>query len=168
MISISNYFVIFILALVFLPAVIHAEDYMYWDSNFDPISLLSIASQSQIREGSATVTLFTSGDAEISADNTAAAELDNIGDGGSDVLVTEYMLAFDGNGSSATGGTNTSYETYNTFISTPVPITYVTDDNDVDVTLWVRASNDSTGHKEVADSGAYTATQTLTVSWIGP
>ena len=160
---ISCHIIIAVLALAFLPTVICAEDYMYWDSNFDPIALLSIASQAQIREGSATVTLFTSGDAEISADNTPSgpAELSCA----TDTLVTEYMLSFDGNGSSATGGTDTSYETYDSFLSTPTAVTYIADDNDVDVTLWVQASNNA---DDVADSGAYNATQTLTVSWVGP
>lgn len=158
-----NHFVIAILILLLLGVTAYTADYMYWDANFDPISLLSIDTQSQSREGSVTVTLYTNGDAQISADNTASgpAELSCL----TDTLVTEYKLFFDGDGASATGGSNTSYETYNTFLSTESSITYVADDDDVQVTLYVRASN-SAG--EVADSGTYTATQTLTVSWVGP
>jgi hypothetical protein len=152
--------IIAVLALAFLPTAIWAADFMYWD-NFDPIALSSIPSQAQTRQGSATVTLFTSGNAEISADNTATAQLSCA----TDTLVTEYMLEFDGDGSSATGAADTAYAEYNTFLTTAYDITYITDDNDVDVTLWVRASNNA---DEVADSDTYNAVQTLTVSWVGP
>lgn len=157
-------YVVTMLVILFLcPMFVWAVDYMYWDSNFGPISLLSINSQAQTREGSVTVTLITTGDAEIFADNTASgpAELSCA----TDTLVTEYKLSFDGNGSGATGRAATSYETYDTFLSTSAFITYVTDDNDVDVTLWVRASNNP---DEVSDSDTYNATQTLTVTWVGP
>ena len=161
--SINCHIIIAISALAFFPTVICAEDYMYWDSNFDPIALLSIASQTQTREGSATVTLNTSGNAEISANNTPSgpAQLSCA----TDTLVTEYKLSFDGDGSSATGGTNTSYETYDSFLSTPVAITYVVSDDTVEVTLYVRASN---SNDDVSDSDTYNATQTLTVTWVGP
>jgi len=159
--SISSYIIITVLVLAFLPTGLCAEDYMNWSSNFDPIALLSIASQAQIREGSATITLNTSGNAQISADNTASAQLSC----STDTLVTEYRLSFDGDGSSATGGTDTSYETYDSFISTPVAVTYVVSDDTVQVTLYVRASNNP---DEVSDSDTYNATQTLTVSWVGP
>jgi hypothetical protein len=154
--------IIAVLVLAFLPMAIWAADFMYWD-DFDPIALLSIASQAQTREGSATVTLFTNGNAEISANNTPSgpAELSCA----TDTLVTEYMLSFDGDGSSATGAEDTTWAEYNTFITTAYDITYVTDDNDVDVTLWVRASNNA---DEVADADTYNAVQTLTVSWVGP
>ncbi len=158
-----SHFVIAILILLLPGVLAYAVDFMYWDSNFAPISLLSIDSQDRVREGSATVTLHTTGNAQISADNTASgpAELSCA----TDTLVTEYKLSFDGNGSSATGGSNTSYETYDSFLSTQSSITYVTDDNDVQVTLYVRASNRT---DDVADSDTYNATQTLTVSWVGP
>ncbi|MFC1677933.1 hypothetical protein ACFL3G_12845 [Planctomycetota bacterium] len=158
-----RYFVVSIVILL-LPGVwVCDADYMYWDTDFDEIALLSIDSQSQVREGSATVTLYTNGDAHISADNTASgpAELSCA----TDILKTEYKLSFDGDGASATGGANTSYETYDSFLSTESSITYVADDNDVEVTLYVRASNNT---DDMADSGAYSAEQTLTVSWDGP
>ena len=161
--NVVNYIVIVVVILLLCPVFVRAVDYMYWDSDFDPIALLSIASQAQTREGNSTVTLFTSGDAEISANNTVSgpAELSCA----TDVLVTEYKLTFSGNGSGATGGTGTVYAEYDSFLSTAAAITYVTDDNDVDVTLWVRASNNT---DEVADSDAYNATQTLTITWVGP
>lgn len=161
---IINNFVIAILILILLSGTAYTVDVMYWDSDFDPIALANITSQAQTQQGSATITLFTNGNTELSADNTATAQF--LEDGaGTDTLVTEYRLSFDGDGSSATGRADTSYETYDSFLSTPVAVTYVTDDNDVDVTLWVRASNTS---DNVANSGLYNATQTLTVSWVGP
>ena len=161
--SISRHIIISVFVAGLLSAAAFAEDYMYWSSDFDPISLSSIASQAQVREGSATITLYTSGNAEISADNTASgpAELSCA----TDVLVTEYKLSFDGDGSSATGGTDTSYSAYDSFLSTPTAITYVASDDTVEVTLYVRASNSP---DDVSDSGTYNATQTLTVSWVGP
>ena len=158
-----NYIVIVLFILISFPTLICADDYMYWDSNFGPIALLSIGSQNQTREDSATTTLYTSGNAQISANNTqgGAAELSCA----ADTLITEYKLTFDGNGSSATGGTATAYAEYDSFLTPAVNVTYITDDNDVEVTLWVRVSNNS---NEVADAGTYNATQTLTVSWVGP
>ena len=134
---------------------------MFWDSNFDPIALSSIASQAQTPQGSVMVVLNTNGNVEISADNSATAQLSCA----TDTLVTEYKLSFDGDGSGATGGANTSYETYDSFLSTPVSLTYVVSDDTVEVTLYVRASNSP---DDVADSDTYNATQTLTVSWVGP
>lgn len=163
----TNYHIIVTaLALAFFSMAACAEDYMYWSSNFDQISLPNITGRAQATEGSATVTLHTTGDAEIYADNTAngSAELSCA----TDTLITEYKLTFDGDGgaSGATGATATLYETYDSFLSTPALIKYVADDNDVDVTLWIRASSRNDGG--VADSGEYSATQTLTISWIGP
>ena len=161
-----NYIVIVILVLIFLPMLVCAVDFMYWDvAGFspDPIALANITNQAQTQQGSSVITLFTNGDAEISADNAVSgpAELSCA----TDELVTEYMLAFDGNGSAATGGTDTSYETYDAFLATPAAVTWVADDNDVEVTLWVRASNNA---GEAADADTYNAIQTLTVSWTGP
>ncbi|MBW8034902.1 MAG: hypothetical protein FVQ79_04480 [Planctomycetes bacterium] len=152
----------YILVLVIVPVHIFAA-VVNWSGNFGDIILPNITSQGQIREDSSTITLFLDGDAEISANNTVSgpAELSSA----TDILVTKYMLSFDGDGASATGADDTSYETYNSFISTPVTILYVASDGEVDVTLYVQASNYP---DNVADSGAYTATQTLTVTWTGP
>ena len=154
----------FVSAILLLSGIIaYPADVMYWESNFAPIALANITSQGQTQEGNATVTLNTNGNVEISANNTVSgpAELSCA----TDTLVTEYKLSYDGNGSGATGGANTSYETYNSFLSTPSSVTYVADDNDVQVTLYIRASNSA---DDVADSDMYSATQTLTVTWIGP
>jgi hypothetical protein len=137
------------------------ESFMSWDSNFGPITLPGITSKNQISEGISSANLSINGDAEISADNSTAAQLSSAGD----TLVTEYKLTFDGNGSSATGGAGTSYETYDRFLTTAEPVTHVTGDDDVEVILHVKASNYAI---DLADAGTYTATQTLTVHWVGP
>ena len=163
--SINCHIIVTALALVFLSVVVGAADYMYWSSDFEQITLANISSRTQVSEGSATVTLNTTGDAQIYADNTTGGPAE-LSCATNDTLVTEYKLTFDGDGSSDTGGNATSYEAYDSFLSTPALITYITDDNDVDVTFWVRASNRN--DDEVADSGTYSATQTLTISWVGP
>lgn len=152
--------VCYILVLALVPIHVYAA-YMYWDTDFDAISLANITSQGQVCEDSSTVTLFMDGDASISADNSVTSQLSCA----TDALVTEYKLSFDGDGSSATGGSNTSYQAYDSFLSTPSAVTYVAVDDNVEVTLFVRVQNNS---DEVADSGLYGATQTLTVSWVGP
>ena len=136
------------------------EDYMEWVSNFSDISLSAISSQSDQPSGSSTISLLTSGNAAISADN--AAQLTN----GSDDLITEYKLIFDDAGGT-TGVDTPDWELYDVFLTVgnEGDITYVADDNEVDVTLWVRVSNPA---DRVADAGSYSVTQTLTASWVGP
>lgn len=138
-----------------------SQDYMYWSGDFSTIVLSNIQTRDQAPESSSSTTLYTNGNAEISADNTATAQLSSA----ADTLVTEYKLTFDGDGSSATGGTDTTYVTYDNFLTTAAAVTYVMDDNDVDVTLHVRASNYA---GDLANAGTYTAMQTLTVHWVGP
>lgn len=150
-----------ILTLICFPLLMGA-DFMYWDSNFSPIALLNIQNRDQVREGSSYTILFTSGDAEISADNTDAARLT---EPGGDSLYTEYKLEFDGNGASNTGGPTVDFTSYDSFLSSPVSVAHVPDDNDVQVTLSARASNYP---DQLANADTYTATQTLTVSWVGP
>ncbi len=134
---------------------------MEWDSNFGPIVLPSIASKNQVSEGSSYANLSIDGDVEISADNPAAAQLSSAGD----TLITEYKLTFDGDGSSATGGSGTNYETYDTFLTTAALVRHKLGDDDVQVTLHVKASNYA---DDLANAGTYMATQTLTVHWVGP
>ncbi len=138
-----------------------SQDYMYWEDDFEPITLPNITARDAESEGEAEVTLFTSGDAEISADNTTTAQLSS----GTDTLLTQYKLRFDGDGTTKTGGPMVPFTTYDSFLSTPASITYVPDDNDVIVKLIVLAKN---YNEQVANAGTYTATQTLTVHWVGP
>jgi hypothetical protein len=149
------------LLLIGFPVYV-ATQTMSWNSNFPAINLAHITSRSSVVEGSSTATLTLTGDAEISADNTIAARLT---ESGGDTLVTEYKLAFDGNGSSDTGGLEVGYTSYDSFLTTAAYITHVVLDDEVNVTLFVRASNDP---NNVANAGSYAATQTLTASWIGP
>lgn len=153
-------FVCYILVLTLVSMHVYA-DFMTLSGDFDGIVLANITSQGQVSEDSSTVTLSLDGDAEITADNSILSQLSCA----TDTLVTEYKLSFDGDGSSATGGSNTSYETYDSFLSTPSDVTHVVSDDDVDVTLFVKVRNNS---NEVADSDTYLATQTLTVTWTGP
>jgi hypothetical protein len=174
--------IITVLALTCLSTVICADDYMYWN-NFVPnsISLSNISYRTDTSEGSAIITLNTSGNAEITADHGTAAQLTYSGTRTNrtikDTLVTKYQISTDGDGVHATGATaaavsashSDEWTTYDNFLTTaPLAITHVTpvhDDNDVEVTLHVQASNTD---GKLADSGEYTATQTLTVHWIGP
>jgi len=134
---------------------------MYWD-NFSTIALGNIGSRTQVSEGSSQITLYTTGNAEISADNTATARLTKAGGAN---LYTEYKLQFDGDGVSQTGGSTVDFTSYDSFLSSPAAVTHITGDDAVQVTLYVRASNYA---NEVADAGTYNATQTLTVHWVGP
>lgn len=162
--SINCYIIIAISALTCLSTVTFAA--YQWSSHSVAIDLDTqdghITTQSDIREGFVTITLDVNSaeDATITAENGSDARLHNA----TDVLVTEYKLEFDGDGSTETGGSNTAYVQYDSFLSPAVNITYVPGDDDVAVTLWVRASNIA---DNVADSGVYTATQTLTVAWAG-
>jgi hypothetical protein len=151
---------LFIVTVV-LSQLVLGESFMNWYSSFESISLPAIAGKNQTSEGSSTAILILNGDAQISADNSSAAQLSS----SSNNLVTEYKLTFDGNGSDATGGDPTNYETYDTFLSTPAQINYVLYDDEVEITLHVRASSNSSG---APDAGDYSATQTLTVHWLGP
>ncbi|UCC22440.1 MAG: hypothetical protein JSW23_11795 [Planctomycetota bacterium] len=158
----SHIIVSFFVILCCLLSFVYGQGQMSWDDDFSPISLSNIQTKNQVRQGQSTTTLSTTGDAEITADNSTSARLN--GPGG-DSLNTEYGLAFDGSGTSETGGSSVAFTSYDLFLSTPAYVTYVTGDNNVDVTLRVRASNYA---GDVANAGTYTATQTLTVSWVGP
>jgi len=155
---------VYILALLILTFVwteLLVGQSLNWESSFDPIALPSITSKNQVSEGSSSAILLISGDVVISAENSAEAQLSFA----TDTLITEYKLTFDGDGQSATGGTDTNYETYDTFLKPAKPVYYVTDDDYVKVTLHVKASNYA---NDLPDAGTYTATQTLTVVWVGP
>lgn len=139
---------------------------MEWSGNFTAITLANITAQNSQVEDDETVTLYTNGDVSITADNTVAAELDNDG-ASTDTLVTEYKIAFDASAAPDTFGTpgakGATYQTYDQFLNgTAATVTHSDGDGAIDVTLYVQASND-TG--QVADSGAYSCTQTLTAAW---
>jgi hypothetical protein len=132
---------------------------MEWSAaSYGPIALANITSTTDTPSGTADFTLYTNCNSEISADNTATAQLSSA----TDTLVTEYQLAFDGDGASATGGTDVgSWTDYTTFLSTASAVTHVDGDGTAVITLSAQASTGGS----TPDSGAYSATQTLTVSW---
>ena len=135
---------------------------MEWSAaSYADIALAAITSTVDTPSGSRDFTLYTNCNCEISADNTTAAQLENNG-ASTDTLVTEYQLAYDGDGVSATGGTDVgTWTDYSTFLGTPSAVTHVDGDGVVTVTLSVQASSPG----QVRDAGNYSATQTLTASW---
>ncbi len=143
------------------------DSIMEWAGNFTAIVLANMTSQAATPSDNETQTIYANCNFDISADNTIASELNSA----TDTLVTRYLLADDGDGSIATGATPgdktasdiSTWTDYDSFLSTPLVITHVDADGAVQITLSVQASN-LPGN--VADSGAYSAQQTLTASWI--
>jgi len=135
---------------------------MEWSAaSYADIALAAITSTTDTPSGTRDFTLYTNCNCEISADNTTTAQLENDG-ASTDTLVTEYQLAYDGDGASATGGTDVgSWTDYSTFLSTASAVTHVDGDGVAVITLSARASSGG----QVRDPGSYTATQTLTASW---
>jgi len=140
------------------------DEIIEWDvvvnaGNFETIELANITNQGDAPEASKSLVLYTNCNLNITADHTAAAQLTKT----TDTLVTEYKLAYDKNGTNGTGGTDVAVWTdYTTFLGAGSAVTHVTLDGAVNVTLSARASNDA---GNVADAGAYTATQTLTATF---
>jgi hypothetical protein len=144
-------------------ACLATANVMNWQSGqFSAISLGAITTRAGVPTGSATLALAIDGDVQISADNSVNAQLR--GPNGA-ALVTEYALSFNGNGTNASGAANVAYTPYSSFLNPPVQVTHVLGDDVVLVTLSVRASLPPGG---VSDAGAYTATASLTASWVGP
>jgi len=156
---------------------ITVDSIIEWEgANFAAIDLnsqeSSISAQADTPEGNAVYTLWTNCNVELSANNTASgpAELTD----GTDILVTKYKISTDGDGAATTGANATAisnsssdvWTEYDSFLSTALQVTHVNTDGAAEITLSVEASNDPTGHKEVADSGNYTATQTITATWV--
>ena len=137
-----------------------------WAGNFAPISLTTIVAQGDTPFDSETQTLYVNCNIEISANNTATSQLSSV----TDTLVTKYMLTDDGDGSGSTGATGpaetasdiATWTEYDIFFVFFLAVTHVDTDGAVDITLSVQASNLA---GEMADAGAYSATQTLTAAW---
>jgi hypothetical protein len=154
----SSRYLICCLIVFVAAAPMPAEDSMYWEGDFGPIAL-HITSRLIPAEASAMITLYTTGDVHISANNSGtAARLTR----GSDFLITEYRLVFDSSG--GTTGSEVPYTAYNLFLATPSEVIHAPGDDEVKVTLWVRASNRP---GNVEDAGEYSATLILTTSWAG-
>lgn len=162
--SMVSHIIVVVIVTLICSMLLLGQDFMYWESDFAPIVLPNLTTQDQSESGSSNVTLFTSGDVEISADNSTNARLN--GPSG-DYLITRYKLNFDGDGVTKTGASNTELTDYDQFLVPPIQITHVADDNDVVVTLRARARPRNAAG-DLADAGTYTATQTLTVHWVGP
>ncbi|MEN6386802.1 MAG: hypothetical protein ABFD79_16605 [Phycisphaerales bacterium] len=162
--KINKHFILAFFALIALPQVICAVNEFAWRTDFAPIVLTNISQKSDVQEGSSTITLDVSGfddEAIITANNEAGSVLTN----GTDTLITEYKLTFDGDGTSKSGGNSMeNYVSAGSFLDPGMNIKYVPGDQEVEVKLHVRASNRADG---VSDSGNYTATQTLTITWDG-
>jgi hypothetical protein len=139
------------------------SSFMDWEgAHFGAIPLADITTRNGTSTGSATLGLDMNGDAQISADNSANAQLRGPN---SAALQTEYALSFDGNGTNSSGAPNVPYAAYSSFLNPPMRITHIPGDDQVRVTLFVRASHPQGA---AVDAGAYSATASLTVSWIGP
>lgn len=139
------------------------DEIIEWDAtvnggDFETIAIANITNQADTPSASKSLVLYTNCDVDITADNTATAQLTKT----TDTLVTEYKLEYDKNGTNGTGGATVDWTLHNAFLVTPSAVTHVTLDGAVNVTLFARASNDA---GNVADAGDYTATQTLTATF---
>lgn len=144
-----------------------------WDGDFAAIDLdaqeAAISAQAHSPEGSATITLWINTDTTLTADTTAAAQLEEDG-AGTDTLTTKYKLSADGDGVATTGDTAASiaangsdvYEVHSTFLTPGLAIVHIADDGATEVTLEVEATNPA---DEMANAGTYSATQTITATW---
>ncbi|MHC4125676.1 MAG: hypothetical protein ACYSRR_04385 [Planctomycetota bacterium] len=134
-----------------------------WEgTDFPAINLTQIDNKTDTPSGSAAYTLWVNCNVSLTANNTASGPAE-LSSATSDVLKTEYYIDYDGDGAASTGGTDTTYAEYDTFISGGSAVTHVDNDGSVEVTLYARASTAEAD--EAPDAGAYTATQTLTASW---
>lgn len=160
--SMVSHIIVVVIVTLICSVLLLGENFMYWESNFADIDIVEhITAQNSVVSGSSVATLNMNGDVSITS-NKSNAQLTN----GSDTLVTEYKLTFDHTGGDGyTGSSTVDWTDYNTFLDTAAVVTYVPDDNDVVVTLHVKASNYD---GQLANAGTYTATQTLTVHWVGP
>ena len=133
---------------------------------FPALVLAAITQQNSAPEDNDSFTLWTNCNVTLSANNTAASQLTD----GTDVLITKYKLTTDGDGTAASGADgdavtasgSDAYALHNSFLTTPLAITHVNADGNVEVTLYAQATNDT---DEVSDSGDYSATQTITATW---
>lgn len=166
--SVINYIVIVAILTLSCCGLLMGE-LPHWYTEFADIDL-NITKQGSVVNGNSTATLYIDGtdgdEVNITADSSAV--LTNIAS--SDTLVTEYKISFDHESAGPytygiPGEYGESWTDYSTFLSTPAIVTYVPDDNDVEVTLYLKASNNA---DEVADAGSYSATQILTISWPSP
>jgi len=135
-----------------------------------------ITKRADAPEGSSDYTLWTNCNVVLTADTSTTAQLTDTDGAATDVLITKYKISTDGDGDATAGITKTgatdsdisssgasTWTLYSSFLSpTGLAITHAAGDGGVEVTLEVQATNEA---DEVADAGAYTATQTITATW---
>lgn len=172
--------IIFVIAILAMPRMAFAVDpgpdsascnitvtvtqIIEWSAaSYADIALANITAQADQPTGTRDFTLYTNCNVSLTSDTTNTAQLTNTTAPSTDTLTTEYSLSYDGDGSAATGGAAVAWTNYDTFIGGGSSVTHVDGDGAVVATLSVRASNPA---GEVADAGDYTATQTLTASWV--
>lgn len=138
------------------------EEIAEWSGNYSTIQLPDVTDQSSYTaDANAVKKLYMNANVDITA--SATAQLKKDGTDPNNVLVTEYKLTFDGNGSAATGvASPTTWRPHNTFATGGESVVFVSEDGEVDVRLHVRAKN-VVG--ELADAGTYSTIQTLTIAW---
>jgi len=135
-------------------------DIVEWsDTDFPPIELADLTSETSQVTGSASLVLYTNGDVTITADNSGTAQLSK---GPLHNLVTEYRLEYDAAGAAQIGGGTVTWSDYNSFLSEPSTVNHIPGDGAVEVILSVRTAYDRNAPPA---SGDYTATQTITVCW---
>lgn len=136
------------------------EDIVEWASNsFSAINLGKLTTQKTEVQGSASLVLYTNKDVQILADNSEAAQLSK---DSMHTLITQYKLEYDGGGADQTGGRTAGWSDYDYFLVNGSQVIHAPCDGAVEVILSVRAFR-NTAH--AAESGRYTARQTLTVCW---
>ncbi len=150
-----------------------------WEGpNIPAIGIAAITSQAAVPDSNEVFTLWVNCNVNLTADNTeTVARLAHASTG--DYLVTKYKISTDqagteGTGTGATTGavdasSSDEWTVHSDFlkaeVTAPLAITHIDNDGAVEVTLYVQASNDMTGQKEVADAGNYACTQTITATW---
>ena len=145
-----------------------------WEGeNFAAMECAVITAQADAPTDSETYTLWVNCNVELTANNTGTvAQLTHAST--SDYLVTKYKISTDGAGVADTGATTAAvsasgsdaWTAHGSFLSTALAVTHYDNDGAVEITLEVQATNDMTGHYEVADAGSYgTCTQTITAGW---
>jgi hypothetical protein len=143
-----------------------------WEgANFAALAPDNITAQASAPTASKVYTLWTNCNVALSADQTVASQLKHGAGGEADTLVTKYKISTNGDGATETGATalavtasgSDNYVIYSDFLETPLAITHVNTDGAVEITLFVEATNDT---DNVADSGLYSATQTITATWV--
>jgi len=135
-------------------------DIVEWSNDsFSTINLGDLTAEKKEVTGSASLVLYANRDVQIIADNSDAAQLSK------DIvhtLITQYKLEYYGGGKGQTDGITADWSDYDYFLSNGSQVTHFPGEGVVEVILSVRAFKNTAS---AAESGYYTARQTLTVCW---